>query len=462
MMRHPSFVLVVLGVALPCPLHAEDVATRLRRGLQLAQKNGCEAALVDLKAVVAVESRNKLALNAIATCEARLGHPERGTESFRRVTEIAPSDWLAWSGLGANYLTLKQPDLAAEALQKAIRLKPNETSVWFNLGQALELQGKTQAAFRALDRAQQLNGHDTHVTAVWQGLANKLATQAAEQIEKKDYRGARTLLWEVRRPLASSASWNNLLGYAEFKLGARAPALEHLQKAVHMEPDSEDFLLDLGEYLLSYHAHDAATRFFEEGLRRNPNSMRIQFGLAMVYQLEKRHEKAIAAFKAILMSHPAFEPAYSALGRSFEKTLRWQEMIDLGSSLRAQEESSALAWRLIGAGFLGQSQHDPGALTEATSALEKSLRMNPTSSETHFLLAKAYDQKGRSNDAINELKQTLKLDPEHQSAHYILGQLYRKGGQSELAYEELKAHEKIRERKRDETVSLIVTESKTR
>jgi len=460
-MKHASFVLVVLVATLRWPLYAQDVTTRLQRGLQLALRNSCEAALVDLNAVVAVDSRNKLALNAIGTCEARLGHPERATNSFRRVTEIAPSDWLAWSNLGANHLTLKQPELATAALQKALNLKSTEVSVWFNLGQALELQGKTQPAFRALDRAERLNTRDTHVTAAWQGLANKLATQAAEQVENKNYQAAKTLLWEVRRPLASSASWNNLLGYVEFKLGDRVPAFDHLQKAVHMEPDSEDFLLDLGEYLLTYHAHDAATRFFVEGLRRNPDSMRIQFGLAMVYQAEKRHEKAIALFNKLVMSHPTFEPAYSAMGRSLERTLQWQEIINLGKSLRARNESSAVAWHLIGAGLLGQA-HDSGGLAEATSALQKSLRLNPTSSETHFLLAKAYDQSGRSSDAIDSLKQTLSLDPQHESAHYVLGQLYRKAGKSNLAYEQLKAHEKIRERKRDETVSLIVTESKTR
>jgi tetratricopeptide (TPR) repeat protein len=462
MTRHSHLVSAVLLVIFVRLGHAEDLANRLERGLAAAHKGNCEAALVDLKAVAALSPSDRSALNAIGVCETQLGHPERATDSFQRLVSLAPRDAQAWSNLGANRLALGQADLAVTALQEAIKLEAGSASVWFNLGQALELKGKEAEAFRALDRAQGLNPRDSRIKAVWQALAEKLAARAADQIEAKKFQVAKALLIEIRRPLENSASWNNLLGYAEFKLGEAGPALEHLQRAVHMEPDSEDFLLDLGEYLIVHRATDAAKRFFEEGLRRKPNSLRIQFGLAMVYQIEKRHDKAIASFKTIVASHPEFEPAYSALGRSFERTLQWDEMIDLGKNLRTLKESSSLGWHLVGAGLLGRAAQDSGDLTEAILALEKSLDLNSASSDTHFLLAKACELKGKPDRAILELKETLRLDPQHESAHYVLAQLYRKVGKSELAHQELQAHERIRQRKRDDTLRPLVTESKTR
>ena len=462
MIRHAGLILSILLFTFAWIVHAEDLTTRLQRGLTMAHNGNCEAAVVDLKAVIALAPGNQLALNTIGVCETRLGHPERATDSFQRVVNLAPNDWRGWSNLGANYLALSKLDLAVAAFRRAIKLEPGAASEWVNLAHALELQGKDEDAFRALDRAQRLNQQDSKIKGAWQALSEKLATRAADQIEAKKFEVAKALLLGVRRPLGTSASWNNLLGYAEFRLGEAGPALEHLQKAVHIEPDSEDFLLDLGEYLLVHRAYDAAEKFFEEGLRRSPNSLRIQFGLAIVYQLEKRHDKAISSLKALVASQPEFEPAYGALGRSFERTLQWEEMIDLGKSLRVRKESSALAWHLIGAGLLGRAAHDPASLKEASLALEKSLLLNPASSDTHFFLGKAYDQEGNSEKAIGELRQTLRLDPEHESAHYVLAQLYRKAGKSEAAREELKIHERIRQKKRDDSGRLLLTDSRTR
>jgi tetratricopeptide (TPR) repeat protein len=460
--KSSSVSLAILLATCTLLLHSEDVATRLQRGLAMAQKGNCEAALVDLRALVALDPGNEPALTTIGLCETQLGHPERATDSFQRLVSIAPGSWQAWSNLGANHLTLNHPDLAVSALRKATKLQPGAASIWFSLGQAIELQGKDEEAFQTLDRANQLNDKDLRINTAWQRVAAKLATKAADQIENKDYQGAKRILLEVRRPLEKSASWNNLLGYAEFKLGDQEPALEHLQKALRVEPNSEDFLLDLGEYLLSNRADDAARKVYQEGLRRNPNSLRIQFGLAITYQAEKRHDMAIPLFKALIDSHPQFEPAYSALGRSFEKTLQWEGMIDLGKKLGSVNKSSALASYLVGSGLLGLDAHNHSDLGDAKSMLQKSLRLDPDSSSAHFSLAKAYEEEGNNDEAIVELEQTLRLAPQHEKAHYVLAQLYRKMGKAELANKELKAHEAVLRLKRDDSIRLLVTEAKAR
>src|SRR5258706_14735514 len=123
--------------------------------------------------------------------------------------------------------------------------------------------------------------------------------------------------------------------------------------------------MDLGEYLLVYRAYQPAREIFQEGLKRHPNSSRIQFALATVYQVEKRHEEAISLLRNLIASDPQFEPAYNALGKSYEKTVQWEALRDLGKRLLGLNPSSSLGWYLIGAGLLGTAAREPAGLDEA-------------------------------------------------------------------------------------------------
>ena len=61
---------------------------------------------------------------------------------------------------------------------------------------------------------------------------------------------------------------DNLLGYAEFKLGHPEPALQRLQKALALDPNNEDYLLDLGEFLGYHRSPKNAVELFEVASRR--------------------------------------------------------------------------------------------------------------------------------------------------------------------------------------------------
>ena len=457
-----SIVLLVCHFVFLPRVYCQHVSTRLQKGLNAAKEGNCEEALPELKAAAAANPRIETALNAIAMCETRLGHPDLATESFLRVTELMPGAWHAWNNLGANYLALGRPDRAVAALQRAVKLNRRAPSAWSNLGQALDDLGNNEEAFRAFDRARLLDGHNAQTLAIWQRVAEELATKAGDQIESKHYERARALLLETQGALERSASWNNLLGYAEFKLGHHAPALEHLQRAVHLDPDREEYVLDLGEFLLAFRADEAARQVFETGHKKMPGSRRIQFGLAVTYEVQGRESAAIELLNGLITSRPSFRPAFNALGRSYEMTGQWASMIELGKTLQTEDASSALAWYLIGAGLFGHFARDSGSLEESISALKRSLSLDSSSSQAHFVLGKAYEQQRSLKLAVSELRETVRLDPTHNRAHYVLGRVYEKLGERELAKHELAIHKNNLEHHAQDSLRLLVTESTSR
>jgi tetratricopeptide (TPR) repeat protein len=305
------------------------------------------------------------------------------------------------------------------------------------------------ALYQKLDQAQRLSPGNIAATKTWLDEAARLATLAAEQIEQHRYAQAAVLLRATERPLREAPSWNNLRGYAEFKLGIAKPALHYLQRAVHLDPQNEDYLLDIGEFLGTYRAHEEAVKFFEVAAKRMPQSPRVTFGLAVAYILQDRREEAQRLFESLINAHPRFEQAYRALGECYEDAGNVSRMVELGKTLQAINPRNPVGWYLEGAGLLREGRMEAASLDAATKALQKATSLQPSYTRARFLLSRALQESGADPEAIAELEQVLRLDPDHERAHYLLARLYQKTGKAEAAQREFDKHAQIKKRDRN-------------
>ncbi len=345
---------------------------------------------------------------------------------------------------------------AGKTLPAAQWLRFRFTGVCLGVTAALVLQAQKQTSpptelevYHKLDQAQRLKPRDAAATKTWLDEAARLATLAANHIERRRYREAAVLLRATERPLSEAPSWNNLRGYAEFKLGNATPALQYLQRAVHLDPQNEDYLLDIGEFLGTYRAHQEAVRFFEVAAKRMPQSPRVTFGLAVAYILQNRRDEAQRLLEALIGAEPRFEAAYKALGECYEDAGNAGRMVELGKSLQTVNPRNALGWYLEGAGLLQEGRIEATSLAGAMNALRNSLRLQPSNARAHFLLARALQESGADQEAIAELEQTLRIDPDHGRAHFVLARLHQKAGNTEAARIEFDRHSQIKKRDRD-------------
>ena len=304
--------------------------------------------------------------------------------------------------------------------------------------------GPELAVYQKLDQAQRLNPRDAAATKAWLDEAGRLAALAADRIERRRYVEAAALLRATERPLSEAPSWNNLRGYAEFKLGNAKPALHYLQRAVHLDPQNEDYLLDIGEFLGTYRAHQEAAAFFEVAAKRMPGSPRVAFGLGVAYLLQNRRDEAQRLLESVIDAHPRFEAAYGALGECYEDAGNLQRMVELGKSLQSINPKNALGWYLEGAGLLHEGRIEATSLDGAAKALRTAVRLQPSNARAHFMLARARQESGEDTAAIAGLEQVLRLNPDHERAHYVLARLYRKAGKTDAARREFEKHARIK------------------
>lgn len=302
------------------------------------------------------------------------------------------------------------------------------------------------ATYQKLDQTQRRAPRDAAATKPWLDEAARLATLAAEHIEGRRYAEALRLLRATERPLGHAPSWNNLRGYAEHKAGDPKLALHYLQRAVHLDPQNEDYVLDIGEFLGSHGAHTEAATFFEVAAKRMPGSPRVTFGLAVAYILQSRREEAQRMLEGLIAAHARFEPAYRALGECYEDLGNTDGMVALGKSLQSVNPRNPLGWYLEGAGLLREGRTGTDALPAAVKALRAAIQLQPGFVRARFALARALQESGAGAEAIGELEQVIRLDPGHERAHYVLARLYQNAGKSEAAKVEFARHAQVNKR----------------
>jgi tetratricopeptide (TPR) repeat protein len=214
-------------------------------------------------------------------------------------------------------------------------------------------------------------------------------------------------------------------------------AKRYLETALQMDPDNEDYLLDVGEFLAAYRAYDEAVKFFEIGVRRMPHSARIRFGLAISYMLQGNTSRASTVLEQLHTEYPDWGPVDLALGECYEAGTDWSAMVKLGTSLQSRTPGDALGWYLEGAGRERLAHRDGSQqFTPAIGALQKAVTLDPSSSRYRFELGKALEEAKDFQNAIRELKEAVRLDPENAAAHYALARTYKQAGETKLAAQE--------------------------
>ncbi len=233
--------------------------------------------------------------------------------------------------------------------------------------------------------------------------------------------------------LEQNAEWHALAGYAEYKLGRAALALEHLQKALELDPKSEDGWLKIGEMLLFYQSPAAAVAYFSRGARELPQSTPIRLGLAVALlatDTDAASEEALAHLEAIRKADPHYEPALEVLCRVFQRRQQTKELAETAAEWRARNPQSSEAHFYLAVAA--------GEAPEAERWLKEALRLNPASFDALIALSKRLLQQGQVQDAIVLLERGAELRPADPQPHYLLARAWREAGnaaRSRLALE---------------------------
>jgi len=311
---------------------------------------------------------------------ARRGEPERARAAYGEALRLVPDYGAAHLGLGQLLLTVGEPELALEHLERAAAEAPDDQAVNAALASAYMRRGdRTRARSAAAVSKRELHtvdDRDPIRMAVEEQSVNIHTTfdRGKRRLAEGDFAGAIRDFEIFLSGRPDTAAAHGLLGEAYLKSGQAAKALEHLGRAVQLEPDDPGRRVTLAKLLL---------------LGRPPDLDGAEGHLKAALAAEPRHAGALSWTGCLLTERGRFQEAVAHFERS-----------TIGYAADAFE---LFTWARALRGL--------GRREDAAGKLELALTKSPRSAQTHWMLAEVLGELGRIDEAIEHYQQAGELQP---------------------------------------------------
>lgn len=175
-------------------------------------------------------------------------------------------------------------------------------------------------------------------------------------------------------------------------------ALQYLNQAIAMQPDSYLSKLLLARYYVAANQDSQALAIYREALKLAPDRLGIHLAIGQIYENELHWTPAIAEYRAELALDPANDMALAHLGHALTEAHQADEAIPVLERLIRANATDGRAYN-----DLGKDWELEGKNQNAIQAYERALFYDHSQISLHYLLFRLYRQKGDKNQALKEL-----------------------------------------------------------
>jgi len=466
----------------------------LQKGLIALRENRLEAALEELTTAEHEHPADPRVHNFRGIVLARLGQNAEAAAEYREAIRIDPRMEDAYRNLGFLEWTEHQLNGAREDLERALELSPDDSFAHYYLGR-VQLDAQLYAlAFEELERShvpwptdpefliqaatgylalgRQEKTRETLDQLAPSLLNDKQSIQVAPLMlaVRENERAIDLLENLINRPRADAGPWAqfdlalayllsgsygkaadqahsyigmrrtsgsepgetapawSLIGIAYARLGQGDQAVDALRQAATLAPGQEEHWLNLTRELMELSRYADAISAVQNGLTSNAKSYSLHLRLGAANLSAGRYAEAESVFRNLVLAGDPLSTSYIGLAQVLLRTGRAEEA---SSELAAARQK--LGPNFLISYFRGLALDRAGKPSEAISAYQEALRLNPSSAEAHLGLGKTDLALARLSDATTELEETLRLSPGNVQARRLLSQAYQRAGDTKRA-----------------------------
>lgn len=263
---------------------------------------------------------------------------------------------------------------------------------------------------------------------------------ARRSLDTGDPEAALVLLMSVKASHQDSPVWRRMVSEAHYRLGHIEQTLEHLQKAIRLAPDNEQYYLDLGQVLSESNARTAVVAVFEAARTILPASLRIRLALAVAYLKVRDFEKARNMFLDLLEGRPDDESLLSLLAECYDISGDWENAASIAARLRARNAQNSAGW-YYGAKAEYELRRQQGeSLETALEHARRALQLGPDDWRSHLLVGKLLAETSQDQQAVVAFQNAIALNQENPNAYYLLARTLQRLGRNKESSEAFKAY----------------------
>jgi arylsulfatase A-like enzyme/Flp pilus assembly protein TadD len=278
-------------------------------------------------------------------------------------------------------------------------------------GQGLVAMGKP---FKALPYLKEVVTKEPNMT-------DGLVTMAVALYKIEDYELAVKMLERTIKIAPDMfAAWMNLAMCFE-KMGRIDEAIKAYERSLELDPTNLDAIGSIIDSYFRQGKFNKAVELCERYLDQNPNDARIHGVMAMSLFNRGKSKEAMQHAQAGLAIDPEAQNLNYVMGKVFQVRMKWRD------SAAAYEKEIALFKNNLNAyhslAIVCEKLGDP---ERAIPALEEAIIHFPKDFNCHFILAKAYEETGRTGDEqIAVAKRAVELNSSSREAWDVLETLQK-------------------------------------
>jgi predicted O-linked N-acetylglucosamine transferase (SPINDLY family) len=235
-------------------------------------------------------------------------------------------------------------------------------------------------------------------------------------------------------------AWH-LLGVIAAQLDNHEVAIEHIRRAIELNPRATVFHANLGAAYQKLKRIDEAVNSYRRALELNPTNAEAHNNLGVALHGQGDLAAAEACFRRALEQNANYADAHANLGNVLQALGKPAEA--LASHQRAAQLRPGLAEAQHG---IGMALKELGRLDEAAAAYRRALSLKENAPETHNNLGVVLKDCERLDEAAAAYRRALELKPDYAEALTNLGNVLR---EQDALDEAIACHQRALELKPD-------------
>jgi len=184
----------------------------------------------------------------------------------------------------------------------------------------------------------------------------------------------------------------------------------------------------LGRSLEASGRYGPAIVSYRNALRIDPELPDVSHRMAMLYLSRDRVDEAVKCLLIELQHHPDNLDASRELGLCFARFGDYPRAIGHLEGLAREHPKDGLVWHALGSVYLAAARP-----RDAQTALERALRLGPTTAELLRDMGATLSSMGHNADARLYYRRAVSLDPDDAASWLNLGNLERRAGRPDSA-----------------------------
>jgi tetratricopeptide (TPR) repeat protein len=304
-----------------------------------------------------------------------------------------------------------QLDKAIEAANFAVELFPYSSLLHIKKADLLIATGKYADAQLVLDQAELLDTNDINLYILQTDIylasdqQEKAINLLNEALDKFEGNEKRELLFELADVYDDYEDFNKVF--------------DCLVHVLQMDNTNEEALYKICYWTDHTGRNEESIKLHQKIIEENPYCELAWFNLGSAYQGIKLYEKAIDAYKYVLVIDEKFDYAYRNIGDALMRLRKYKEAIENLLKVLELTKPEEIIYEALG--YCYEKLKLPA---ESRFYYKKASHLQPENATMYYKMACTYMQEEQWKNAIKLLENALKIAKLHPEYNYTMAQCY--------------------------------------